>query len=214
MASERADQAATQRDLTRQKLGVQMPIDEFVFVRSLPVRVEEVTATVGGGATGPLLTVTDNQLAIDSALTLDTAVLIKTGMKVSIDEAALGIKATGVVDTVASTPGTRNVDRFHVYMNVRVSSTATPIEGASVRLTIPTEATRGEVLAVPVSALSLSTDGTSRIQIQNGNALEYITVQPGLSAGGFVEITPVSGSLAPGQLVVVGYNNPSAREEK
>ena len=119
-----------------------------------------------------------------------------------------------MVDTVASTPGTRNVDRFHVYMNVRVASTATPIEGASVRLTIPTEATRGEVLAVPVSALSLSTDGTSRIQIQNGNALEYITVQPGLSAGGFVEITPVSGSLAPGQLVVVGYNNPSARDEK
>ena len=214
MASERADQAAAQRDLTRHKLGVQMPIDEFVFVRSLPVRVEEVTATVGGGATGPLLTVTDNQLAIDSALTLDTAALIKTGMKVSIDEAALGIKATGVVDTVASTPGTRNVDRFHVYMNVRVASTATPIEGASVRLTIPTEATRGEVLAVPVSALSLSTDGTSRIQIQNGNGLEYITVQPGLSADGFVEITPVSGSLVPGQLVVVGYNNPSSREEK
>ena len=37
----------------------------------LPVRVEEVTAAVGAPATGPVMTVTDNQLAIDAALALD-----------------------------------------------------------------------------------------------------------------------------------------------
>ena len=164
MATERADQVAGDLDPARRKLGIQMPIDEFVFVRSLPVRVEEITATIGGGATGALLTVTDNQLAIDSALTLDTATLVKPGMKVAIDEAALGIKATGSIETIASTPGTRNVDRFHVYMSVKVESTSVPLEGASVRLTIPTESTKGEVLSVPISALSLFTDECARIQ--------------------------------------------------
>jgi hypothetical protein len=40
--------------------------------------------------------------------------------------------------------------------------------------------------------------------------LEYIVVEPGLSADGFVEVTPVDGTLEPGQLVVVGYENPES----
>jgi hypothetical protein len=35
--------------------------------------------------------------------------------------------------------------------------------------------------------------------------LEYVVVEPGLSASGFVQVTPVDGELAPGQLVVIGY---------
>lgn len=61
---------------------------------------------------------------------------------------------------------------------------------------------------MPVSALSLAADGSSRVQVQNNGALEYLTVTPGLSAGGYVEVTPVEGRLEPGQLVVVGYKNP------
>ena len=214
MASERADQAAADLEPARRKLGIQMPIDEFVFIRSLPVRVEEVTAAIGAVATGPLLSVTDNQLAIDSALPLDTAALVRPGMRVRIDEAALGIQATGVVETVAATPGTRNVDRFHVYLNVRVESTTTPLEGASVRLTIPTESTKGEVLAVPVSALSLTTDGTSRVRTRTANGLEYVTVRPGLSAGGYVEVAPLDATLIAGQLVVVGTEATTPRDTK
>ena len=41
----------------------------------------------------------------------------------------------------------------------------------------------------------------------NHGALEFIVVEPGLSAEGFVEVTPVEGTLVPGQLVVVGYEN-------
>jgi hypothetical protein len=47
------------------------------------------------------------------------------------------------------------------------------------------------------------------VQVQNDKgALEYIVVQPGLAADGYVEVTPVNGTLAPDQLVVVGYKNP------
>jgi hypothetical protein len=212
MASERAEQATNDLAAARRKLGVQVPIDEVVFLPALPVRVEEVTASVGHPAVGTVLTVTDNQLAVDAALPLDAAPLVKEGMPVTIDEQALGIKASGAVDTVATTPGTRGVDGFHIYLGVRVENTPVRLEGFSVRLTIPIKSTSGAVTAVPVSALSLSSDGSSRVQVKNSKGLEYLTVKPGLSANGFVQVTPVSGSLTPGQEVVVGYSNPGNRD--
>jgi peptidoglycan hydrolase-like protein with peptidoglycan-binding domain len=210
VAAERADQLATDLEVARSKLGIQVPADEIVFIRAFPVRVEEVTAAVGAPATGSVLTVTDNQLMIDSSLPLDAAPLIKPGMRVAIDEQALGVKATGLVEMVASTPGTRGVDGFHIYFEVRVDPTPVKLEGFSVRLTIPIESTKGVVTAVPVNALSLASDGTSRVQVEDASGLQYIEVKPGLSANGFVEVTAVNGKLTPGQRVVVGYNNPGS----
>jgi hypothetical protein len=105
---------------------------------------------------------------------------------------------------VADTPGTHGVDGYHIYFAVRVGATPAPLEGFSLRLTIPIESTKGLVTAVPLSALSLWADGKSRVQVQNNGALEYVAVAPGLAADGFVEVTPVDGMLEPGQLVVVG----------
>jgi multidrug efflux pump subunit AcrA (membrane-fusion protein) len=207
LATDLADRLAVDLENAKRKLGVQVPVDEIVFLPALPVRVEEVSALVGQPARGPVMSVTDNQLAIDSSLALDAAPLVKPGMPVTVDEQALGIKATGVVKTVASTPGTHGVDGYHIYFEVRVDETPTRLEGFSLRLTIPIQSTKGAVIAVPVSAVSLAADGTSRVQVEKDGALEYLVVEPGLSADGFVEVTPVGGTLAPGQLVVVGYEN-------
>jgi peptidoglycan hydrolase-like protein with peptidoglycan-binding domain len=214
MTTGRADQLATDLGLARHKLGFQVPADEVIFIRNFPVRVEEVTAVVGGAATGPIMSVTDNQLAIDSSLPLDAAPLVKPGMRVAIDEQALGIKASGRVETVAGSPGTRGVDGFHIYFEVRVDNTPIQLQGFSVRLTIPIESTKGAVTAVPISAVSLAADGTSRVQVEKNGVLEYIAVEPALSAGGYVEVTPVEGELVPGQLVVVGYKNPESKDLK
>jgi hypothetical protein len=50
--------------------------------------------------------------------------------------------------------------------------------------------------------------------LEKNGVLEYIAVQPGLSAGGYVEVTSVDGLLVPGQLVVVGYKNPESKDLK
>ena len=212
LAADRADRLAADLDIARRKLGMQVPADEIVFIPALPVRVGEVTALVGHEARGPVMSVTDNQLVIDSALPLDAAPLVKPGMQVAIDEQALGIKATGVVARVADTPGTHGVDGYHIYFEVRVHKTSTPLAGFSLRLTIPIKSTKGVVTVVPLSALSLAADGKSRVQVDNNGVLEFIVVKPGLSADGFVEVTPVNGTLAPSQLVVVGYKNPENRD--
>jgi len=196
---------AADLDIAQRQAGVKVPLDEIVFVPALPVRVEEVQVALGDAVSGPVMTVTNNQLVIDSSLALDEASLVKPGMPVAIDEPDLGIKATGVVARVADTPGTFGVDGFHIYLEVLVDETPTSLVGVSLRLTIPTESTGGPVTVVPVSALSLAADGTSRVQVDNSGSLEFIVVEPGLSADGFVEVTAVDGTLAPGQLVVIGF---------
>lgn len=204
-AAETVDKLTADLATAKSKTGVQVPADEIVFIPSLPVRVEEVKAALGDAASGPVLTVTNNQLAIDSSLPLDEAALVKPGMKVAIDEPDLGIKTTGVVKRVAETPGTDGVDGYHVYMEIQVDQANVSLVGSSLRLTIPIESTGGKVIAVPISALTLAADGTSRVQVQENGALKFMTVKPGLSANGYVAVTPVNGTLTPGQLVVIGF---------
>jgi hypothetical protein len=204
-AAEFVEQITADLEIARRDAGVKVPIDEIVFLPALPVRVEQVNVAVGDAASGPLLAVTNNQLAVDSSLPLEEAPLLEPGMEVAIDEPDLGINETGVVSRVADNPGTDGVDGFHIYFETLVDETATSLEGFSLRLTIPVESTGGTVLVVPISAVSLAADGSSRVQVENNGSLEYVVVEPGLSADGFVEVTPIDGPLAAGQFVVIGF---------
>jgi putative peptidoglycan binding protein len=199
------DELTAEFESARGKTDSPMPIDEIVFIPSFPVRVEEINAKIGDAASGPIIVVTNNHLAIDSSLPLAEAPLVKPGMKVAIDEPDLGLQATGVVSRVAETPGTDGADGYHVYFEVLVDETQVKLEGFSLRLTIPVESTGGAVTVVPISALFLAADGTSRVQVETDGKLEFLEVKPGLSADGFVEVTPVEGALSAGQLVLVGY---------
>ena len=199
------DELTAAFEAARSQTDSPMPTDEVVFVPSFPVRVEELIGKIGDPASGPVIVLTNNNLAIDSSLPLAEAALVKPGMKVAIDEPDLGLQATGVVSRVADTPGTDGADGYHVYFEVLVDETRVKLEGVSLRLTIPVQSTGGAVTVVPISALFLAADGTSRVQVEKNGKLEFVEVKPGLSADGFVEITPVNGKLSPGQSVLVGY---------
>lgn len=185
--------------------GVHIPADELLFVSEAPVRFAELFLSVGEVVDGPVGTVTDASVAIDASVPVESAGLIAEGMAVLIDEPDLGIDASGVVSRVADTPGTNGVDGFHVYFEVAVDENPINVVNSSVRLTIPIEFTGEAVLTVPISALTLAPDGTSRVQRMSGEVLEFVAVEPGLSANGFVEVTPVDGEISPGDLVVVGF---------
>jgi len=199
------DRLTGEVESARHKAEAPLPVDEIIFIPEFPVRVEEISVEVGDVASGPVMVVTNNQLAIDSSLPLAEAPLVKPGMTVTIDEPDFGLQAAGVVSRVAGTPGTDGVDGYHIYFEVLVDETPQTLEGFSLRLTIPVESTGGEVTVVPISALFLAADGTSRVQVENNGKLEFVVVEPGLSADGFVEVTPVDGTLSVGQFVLVGY---------
>ncbi|MEA2587132.1 MAG: hypothetical protein QOH66_59 [Actinomycetota bacterium] len=192
------------------KLTVQMPADEVLFFPALPVRVDDVKLKAGDEVTGQVMTVTNSRLVIDSSLSAEDARSVLKDATVAIKASDQNINATGKVTNVATQAGTNSVDPTKFYVEITPNDAPTSLVGASVILTIAVQSTDGAVLAVPVNALSVAADGTSRVQVRGADgALRYVTVTPGLSAKGFVAITPTSGTLKPGDLVVVGNSTSS-----
>jgi hypothetical protein len=200
--------AAREADLAHRRAGVQVPADEVVFVASGPVRVADLLVVLGDPVAGAVMTVTDSVVHVDAGLALADAGLVAPGMTAQLDEPDLGIATEGVVAFVASAPGTNGVDGFHVYVSVDVAAPPANMVGASVRLTIPVESSGKSVLAVPASALTLAADGSTRVQRSVGDATEFVTVIPGLSAAGFVGIAAPGQTLREGDLVVIGIDQP------
>lgn len=186
--------------------GVQLPSDEVVFVGSGPLRVTELPTPVGGNPEGALATVTGSDVVVDGELRVEQAGRVRPGAKVLVDEPTLGIDTAGRVTSVAGRPGTNGADGFHVSFRVSVKHPPAALVGASVRLTIPIRSTRTAQLTVPVTAVSLGPDGGSRVERSEGGRSRFVAVRTGLSADGFVGITPVHGGLAAGDRVVVGFD--------
>jgi peptidoglycan hydrolase-like protein with peptidoglycan-binding domain len=194
------------------KFGPGVPADEVLFFPSLPLRVDEVKLQPGDEALGPVMTVTNSRLVVESALSASDAKLVRPGAAVGIRSPDLGIDATGSVTYVDTTPGTHGVDPHRFYMEVTPAEIGGELLGSSVVQTISVQSTDGEVLAVPVSALSMAADGRTRVQVVGAqDKTRYVTVVPGLSAKGHVEITPVGGTLKPGDLVIVGRGGTEPR---
>lgn len=185
--------------------GVQLPADEVVYVPDSPVRVNETLAGIGDAAKADLVTVTGTEVVVDGALPTDQARMVQDGTHVELDDQTRQLAAKGVVEHVAATPGTAGADGFHVAFRVRVISPDADLVGASLRITVPVETTGEAILAVPVSALSLGPDGGSRVRRSLDGRLSYVPVTPGLTADGFVAVTPTKGNLAPGDEVVIGF---------
>jgi multidrug efflux pump subunit AcrA (membrane-fusion protein) len=187
-----------------EQLGVQVPADEVLFFPDLPRRIDDVAVKVGDEITGPVMTVSNLQLAVDSAVSANDAKLIKVGAPVVITQPDLGITVNGQVTQIADTPGTNGADPQRYYLEVTPTDAPATLVGTSVVLTITVDSTKTDVLAVPVAALSVAADGTSRVEVKaDDGTTHFVAVTPGLSARGLVAVVP-AGALAAGDLVVVG----------
>jgi hypothetical protein len=148
--------------------------------------------------------VSNLQLAVDSAVSANDAKLIRVGAPAVISQPDLGITATGEVTQIATTPGTNGVDPQRFYLEVTPKDAPAALVGTSVVLTITVNSTETDVLAVPVAALSVAADGTSRVEVKAGDGTtHFVAVTPGLTAKGLVAVVP-AGALAAGDLVIVG----------
>ena len=76
-----------------------------------------------------------------------------------------------------------------------------------IRLQIPLERSEGEVLAVPLAALSAGADGSSRVEVERADgSIDLVPVEVGLQDKNrsLVEVIPIDGNLSDGDLVVIG----------
>jgi peptidoglycan hydrolase-like protein with peptidoglycan-binding domain len=194
------------------RLGVQIPAGELLFFPTLPVRIDEAKLGVGEEAVGAVMTVTNSRLVVESALSAADAKLVKEGDSVAIKVTDANVEATGTVAQIATSPGTHGVDPQRFYLEVVPTALDPSLNGASVVQTVSVQTTEGEVLAVPVAALSMASDGTTRVQVQNAKGVaRYVRVEPGLSAKGLVAVNPIEGELRPGDQVVVGANGANGK---
>jgi hypothetical protein len=76
---------------------------------------------------------------------------------------------------------------------------------------VPIKSSGRAVLAVPASAISLAADGSSRVLRSVKGRSEFVTVDPGFAAEGYVAIAVRGGRLEPGDLVQVGTDAGSTR---
>lgn len=187
------------------ELGTWLPAGEVVFLKSMPVRVDQVAVSRGSVIDGSFITVSGSELALRSSVTERDAPRVEVGMEVEIENPETGGVIPGVIALKADRAGTDGVQPDRIYLEITPAELPPEIIGTNVRVTIPVSSTGGEVLAVPAAALSATANGSTILQVEDEDGtLRTVTVQPGLAAGGLVEVTPVDGRLEEGDWVVVG----------
>jgi hypothetical protein len=127
-----------------------------------------------------------------------------TGASGSAGSASTGSAATGSSSSSSSSGGSGAA--AFIPLTVRPSaSLAAALNGENVLVTVQTGQTEGPVLTVPVAAIVTTASGTSYVTVAGTHGKQTgVTVTPGLSQNGYVQVTPVHpGALAAGDRVVV-----------
>ncbi len=192
------------------EIGTSFPSSELVFLPKLPNEIQAVQASVGSAPQGPVMTVTGSGVRITSSVAAADRALLVEGAEGVMEDEALGISVPVIVSDVAESPGGADVsaERYAVTLEP-IGELPDEALNQNFRVTIPFDSSDGEVLAVPMAALSAGADGSSRVEVERADGtVEIVTVVPGLNARaqGLVEITPVDGQLEEGDRVVVGNN--------
>lgn len=187
-------------------VDTQFPAAELYFLPSLPRSVQSLSVEAGQRPSGPVMTVTGSGTSITSAVAAADRRLISLGDTAILEDDDLGITAEAKIAFIADNPGGGDTPSDRYLIRIEPDEEL-PEDALNVnfRITIPVTSSGGEVMAVPLAALSAGTDGTTRVEVDRGDGnTELVRVSPGLKADGFVEIDAVDDDLRVGDRVVVG----------
>ncbi|HYK67134.1 MAG TPA: hypothetical protein VEV45_04250 [Streptosporangiaceae bacterium] len=171
------------------------------------IRVAQLTGSLGGPAAGPVLQATSDHHTVAIALDTSQESEVHKGSAVSVTlpdgrSAAGVVSQVGTVATTSTSRGGTTTTTVPVTVTLTDPAAAGSLDQAPVTVYITT-ATAREVLAVPVTAL-LARPGGYDVEVAGPRGTRRwvpVTVGPVFDdSSGLVE---VSGSLAPGQRVVV-----------
>jgi peptidoglycan hydrolase-like protein with peptidoglycan-binding domain len=211
ISAERAARDAAQLELRRardalqdaqQAAGTPLPASEVYYLPSLPRRVDDVQVGRGDVAEGAVMSVSGAELEITAEVGDSDRQLLDEEMEVILD-LPTG-EATGTITELRAAEG-EGASGYEVVITPEELTTeqVDEVRSSNVRVTIPVGSTEGEVLAVPLAALTAGPGGESRVEVQRDGQTELVEVTVGLVAEGYAEVTP-DGSLDAGDLVVVG----------
>ena len=195
-------------------LGVAYPsgalsLGEVVF-KPEPLRVSQVTGSLGGPAVGPVLAATSDRQVVTIPLDVSDQSEVKTGDEVSVtlpDGATTPgvVSSVGAVATTSSGSGQGQGPTTTITVTVALTDprAAGTLDQAPVTVNITT-ATASDVLAVPVTALLARSSGGYEVEIVGlGSTRRWVPVTPGPVFDDANGLAQVTGALTPGQRVVV-----------
>lgn len=202
-----------QEDLQRAREGSMafLPSSEVLYLTGLPRRVDAVNVTRGAVLQGAAMTVSGATVRLTGSAGEADAALLQVGGEASF-ELPDGTPHRAVITALAPSTNKDSAGRWSIELE---PDPLTPeqiqqMQGSNVRVAIPVGATEGEVLSVPVAALTAGPGGEARVEVVEGDPrnpdakTRLVTVKTGLAASGAVEITPLEGAVDEGDLVVVG----------
>src|SRR5690606_2047547 len=197
-AEDALERAQQDHAAAQSRAGTPLPISEVYYLPTLPRHVDSVRVSRGDLAEGGVMSVSSSDLQIT------------TGEMAEADRAVLteGMAATLHLPTGEAVGTVVAVDSAAVIEppDLTPDEIDALLEQGNILVVIPVESTGGEVLAVPLAALTAGPGGESRVEVQRdgAEATELVEVEVGLVAAGYAEVTAVDGTLAEGDLVVVG----------
>jgi hypothetical protein len=188
-----------------------LPLGQVVFEPGA-LRVSQVTGSLGGPASGPVLAATSDRHVVTTPLDVAQQSQVQAGdtVTVTLPEGATTPGVISSVGTVAATSGSgaNATTTIPVEVTLTDPKAAGTLDQAPVTVNITT-ATARSALVVPVGALLAQVKGDGEAGggyavevVGSGNTRHLVPVTTGIfdDADGLVQ---VSGALTPGQLVVV-----------
>jgi hypothetical protein len=184
-----------------------LPLGSVVF-KPQAIRVSQVTGSLGGPASGPVLAATSDRHVVTVPLDVSQQSEVRAGDKVTVTlpDGATTPGAVASVGTVAATSTSGSGGDMTTAIPVQVTlsdpQAAGTLDQAPVTVKITTATARG-ALVVPVTALVAQSAGRWVAEVVGpGNTRRWVPVTPGIfdDASGLVQVT---GALTPGQRVVV-----------
>ncbi|HEX4225790.1 MAG TPA: peptidoglycan-binding domain-containing protein [Pseudonocardiaceae bacterium] len=177
------------------KTGALQPQD--VVVASGAVRVTGVTAAVGAGPAGNLMTLssTDRVVSVNLPVAQQTLAVAGAAVRVELPDSTIAAGHISQVGTVATAPtpaqGSQpDPDQATVVVQVTLDrpSDAGSLDGAPVEVDF-TSQTRSGVLAVPVDALLALPAGGYAVEVVTGQTSRLVVVTLGIFAAGQVQVS-------------------------
>lgn len=209
-ARSQVDAANKALESARQAVLPYLPAGEVLFLTELPRRVDAVNVKRGSQIQGSVMTVSGATVRLTGAAAEADARLLQVGAEGTF-ELPDGTQQRAVVTELK--PGKESNARWEVLFepDPLTAEQITQLQGSNVRVRIAVGATEGDVLSVPLAALTAGPGGESRIEIVESDPREgkdadtrTVVVKTGLAAKGAVEVSAVDGDLEEGDLVVVG----------
>ncbi len=230
------DEARTDLGELEATAGLRIAAGEIVFLPILPSTVTQVFTGLGGAATEQLATVATSETLVVAAISRADSSLVQVGAVVTIEMRDTDLEVPGTVVSVGQPPAEPSQDgggdggssgggsggsgRLQVVIAPTDPTALNDFVFFGARIRIAVASTEGEVLVVPVSALSVGPGGSSRVEVETRAVTaddvgdtEVVDVEVGLSAQGLTEIRPIDGGVAVGDRVVVGIETNERRNE-